>query len=55
MLANPRVFFITPHYEGYPCVLARMTKVRRADIELVFEVAWRAAASKKTVAAFDSA
>ena len=53
ILANPRVFFTTPHYEGHPYVLARMNKVRRADIEEVFEAAWRATASKKTVAAFD--
>ena len=54
ILANPKVFFITPHYEGYPYVLARMNKVRRADVEDVFEAAWRATASRKTVAEFDA-
>jgi hypothetical protein len=53
MLANPKVFFITSHYEGHPYVLAHMDEMRRVDIEDVFEAAWRAAASKKTVAAFD--
>ncbi len=54
MLANPKVFFTTAHYEGTPYVLARLNEMRRADIEDVFEVAWRAAASKKTVSAFDA-
>jgi hypothetical protein len=55
MLQNAAVFFITDHYRGYPYVLARLSKAKKGDVQPVFEAAWRAAAAKKEVAAFDEA
>lgn len=47
-------FFTTPHYDGYPCVLVDLKKVKRAElIDLVTE-AWRRKAPLKLLTAFDS-
>ena len=51
---NPDVFFITPHYEGYPAVLVRFTVAPDQLAELV-EDAWRLRAPKRLVAEHDAA
>ena len=51
---DPDVFFITPHYEGYPAVLVRLEAVDPAMLAELIEDAWRLQAAKRVVAAFDA-
>jgi hypothetical protein len=51
---DPGVFFITPHYEGYPAVLVRLEAVEEAMLAELIEDAWRLQAAKRVVAAFDA-
>jgi hypothetical protein len=51
MQADPRTFFITDHYRGYPTVLVRLATVRAA--ESLLEQAWRRSAPQRVVAAYD--
>ena len=50
LAADPRAFFLTDHYVGYPTVLIRLAEVRETDLREVCEVAWRRQASKKQLA-----
>src|SRR5262245_17139725 len=38
---RPEVYFITPHYEGYPAVLAHLSRLHAAEARLRLEHAWR--------------
>jgi hypothetical protein len=49
---QPDVFFITPHYEGYPAVLVRFDVSPEQLAELV-EDAWRLRAPKRLVKQHD--
>jgi hypothetical protein len=51
---NPEVFFITPHYDGYPAVLVRLEAVDPVELAELIEDAWRTKAPKRVVAAFDA-
>ena len=51
MQADPDTFFTTDHYRGYPTVLIRLASVTPDDLRDVLEVAWRAKAPKRLVAA----
>ena len=53
MEANPRAFFITEHYRGYPTVLIRLETVTLAELREVFEQAWRLNASRKLLSEYD--
>jgi hypothetical protein len=53
MQMDPRTFFITDHYRGYPTVLVRLSTVDRADLRGILERAWRRLAPKRLAAAFD--
>jgi hypothetical protein len=53
MKADPKAFFITDHYLGYPWVLVRLAAVRRNDLRDLLKEAWRLSAPKKLAAAFD--
>jgi hypothetical protein len=49
---DARVFFTTPHFDGYPAVLVRLERIALADLgELVTE-AWLARAPKQLVKAY---
>lgn len=50
--ANPSVYFITPHYEDYPAVLVRLSKISDAELEDLLTDAWYAAAPKRLAKAF---
>jgi hypothetical protein len=58
--ARPDVYYVTPHFANYPAVLARLTKLRRAELRELLGKAWRhamerqAPASKKRRAAAPS-
>ena len=53
MQADPKTFFTTDHYRGYPTVLVRLPGVRLADLRDVLEQAWRRSAPKRLIAAYD--
>lgn len=50
----PEIFFLTPHYEGWPMVLIRLARVERADLEERLVEAWRFTAPPKLLAEFDA-
>ena len=50
----PEVFFLTPHYEGWPMVLIRLPKIERADLEERLVEAWRMMAPKALLARHES-
>ena len=41
LAGDPDVFFTEPHYNGYPAVLVRLSKVRVPQLRLLIESAWR--------------
>jgi hypothetical protein len=55
MQADPRTFFTTDHYRGYPTVLVRLGSVTKDDLHDVLEVAWLRIAPKRLRATFDAA
>lgn len=53
LMAEPEKFFITPHYDGYPGILARLSRVDLDEMtELVIE-SWRICAPTRVLAAYD--
>jgi len=52
--SDPNVFFTTPHFDGYPIVLARLEPARVAALEELITDAWRDRAPRRLVAAFDA-
>lgn len=51
--AAPKIFWVTPHYEGYPMVIVNLTTVKRAMLEELLAEAWRIVAPPKLAAAYD--
>ena len=41
LLGEPDVFFTTPGYDGFPLVMLRLDKVRRARVRELVTDAWR--------------
>lgn len=50
---EPDVFFLTPHYEGWPYVLVNMETVAVEQLEELVEDAWRIRVPKKLAKQFD--
>jgi hypothetical protein len=48
--ANPRAFFITDHYRGYPAMCVRLSTVRRQELKALLEQSWRCVAPKRLAA-----
>jgi hypothetical protein len=44
---DPRVFFTTPHFDGFPAVLARLERIGLEDLEELVVEAWLARAPKR--------
>ena len=55
MDTQPDTFFITPHYEGYPALLVRLSNADAGHVRDLTERAWRMLASARAVKAFDAA
>lgn len=55
MEADPETFYITDHYLNHPYVLVRLSTVDPEDLQELLEEAWRYAAPKRLVAAYDGA
>jgi hypothetical protein len=53
MEAEPETFYITDHYRDYPAVLVRLANVDPGILRHLLEQAWRQAAPKRLVAAYD--
>jgi hypothetical protein len=54
MEAEPQTFHITPHYQNYPSVLARIESVDPGTLRNLFERRWRNVAPKRLVKAYDA-
>jgi hypothetical protein len=53
MEADPEVYCETDHYKGWPAVLARLKRIRAAQLRHRLEQAWRFRALRRLAAAFD--
>lgn len=53
MEVDPKVYFETDHYKGWPAVLVRLRNISDAKLRYRLEQAWRLKAPKRVVAAFD--
>jgi hypothetical protein len=53
--AEPDVFFQTPHYEGYPAMLVRLSAVEPDELREVLTDAWRRVAPKRLLGEIDGA
>ncbi len=51
--AAPDIYFITDHYKAWPAVLVRLAKLSKAELKALIARAWREAAPRKLVAAYD--
>lgn len=49
---DPRVYFTTSHFDGYPAVLARLERIPVCDLEELVTEAWLARAPKRLVDAY---
>jgi hypothetical protein len=47
--SEPTKFFTEPHYNGFPAVLVRLSKVRVSELRPLLEEAWRCHASPQRV------
>lgn len=47
--ARPDLYFITPHYEGWQCVLARIDEIDEDELAGRIEDAWEYVAAKPKV------
>ena len=46
---QPKLYYITDHYRGYPAVLARLAALKVGECKLRLERAWRLKAPKRVV------
>jgi hypothetical protein len=53
METQPDVFFLTPHYVGYPTILIRLSKVDPKQLDELVEQAWCRLATPKMLAERD--
>jgi hypothetical protein len=49
---DPRVFFTTPHFDGYPAILVRLDRIALSELEEVVIEAWLARAPKPLARAY---
>lgn len=52
LASDPKVFFTTPHFDGYPAVLLRLDKVSTSKLRDVVVEAWLSRAGKRAVSEF---
>ena len=50
---RPDVYFVTPHYEGWPYVLVRLEAADPEELGELLEDAWRVFAAKRVVRSWD--
>ena len=49
---EPRVYFTTQHFDGYPAVLVKLAEIEAADLEELIIEAWLTQAPRKLVQEF---
>jgi hypothetical protein len=49
---DPAVFFTTPHFDGYPTVLVRLSEIPVGELEELIIEAWLDRAPKRVVAGY---
>jgi hypothetical protein len=49
---EPRVYFTTPHFDGYPAVLVDLAEIGVSDLEELITEAWLTQAPRKLVQEF---
>ena len=49
LLSDPKVFFTTLHFDGYPAVLVRLDKIGMQKLKDIIVEAWLARAPKRAV------
>jgi hypothetical protein len=49
---DPAVYFTTPHFDGYPAILARLDRLTPPDLEELVTEAWLARAPKRLAREF---
>jgi len=54
LASDPDVFFSTPHYDGYPAMLVRLSAIGIDELEEVLVESWRRKAPKKLLKPFDA-
>ncbi len=52
--AEPGKFFITPHYDGYPGLLVRLSQVDLDEMTEIVAESWRICAPRRLLAAYDA-
>jgi hypothetical protein len=52
LASDPKVFFTTPHFDGYPAVLVRLERIGVKRLRDVVEEAWLSRAGKRAVAEY---
>ena len=50
MDTQPDVFYQTPHYEGWPTILIRLSRIDEAQLRELIEECWERLATKKLLA-----
>jgi hypothetical protein len=53
--AEPEIFFTTPHYDGYPAVLVRLSAIEPEELREILVESWRRVAPKRLLEVFDEA
>ena len=54
MEANPAVYHATPHYDGYPIVLAYLASIEPGAVQNFLKRRWRNIAPKRAVARWEA-
>jgi hypothetical protein len=49
---DPRVYFTTPHFDGYAAILVRLDRIASEDLDEVVTEAWLARAPQRLVKAY---
>lgn len=52
LASDPKIFFTTPHFDGYPAVLVRLDKIGVERLRDAIEEAWLSRAGKRAVAEY---
>jgi hypothetical protein len=47
--SDPRAFFTTPHFDGYPAVLVQLDKISAKGLKQLIVEAWLARAPERAV------
>ena len=51
--AEPETFFTTPHYDGYPAMLVRLSAIEPDELGELLEGSWRRVAPKRLLKEFE--